>query len=41
MNILITGASGFVGSHLVGGFAERGDVVDVLDLGQVAPEGVR
>jgi len=32
MNILITGASGFVG---------RGDVVDVLDLGQVAPEGVR
>lgn len=41
MNILITGASGFVGSHLVGGFVGRGDVVDVLDLGQVAPEGVR
>lgn len=41
MKVLITGASGFVGSHLVGGFLERGDVVDVLDLGQEAPEGVQ
>jgi len=41
MNILITGASGFVGSHLVPHFAEKGHTLDVLDLGQSVPDCVR
>lgn len=41
MDILITGASGFVGSHLVLYFAEKGHTIDVLDLGQPVPECVR
>jgi nucleoside-diphosphate-sugar epimerase len=41
MNILITGASGFVGSHLVSHFAEKGHTIDVLDLGQPVPDCVR
>lgn len=41
MNILITGASGFVGSHLVVHFAKKGHTIDVLDLGQPVPDCVR
>ncbi|MDD3945936.1 MAG: NAD-dependent epimerase/dehydratase family protein [Bacteroidales bacterium] len=41
MNILFTGASGFVGSHLVAHFAEKGHTIDVLDLGQPVPSCVR
>lgn len=41
MNILITGASGFVGCHLVAHFAEKGHIIDVLDLGQPVPTSVR
>ncbi|MDD4257979.1 MAG: NAD-dependent epimerase/dehydratase family protein [Bacteroidales bacterium] len=41
MKILVTGASGFVGSHLVEYFAEKGHTIDVLDLGQPVPSCVR
>jgi len=41
MILLITGASGFVGSHLVAYFAEQGHTIDVLDLGQSVPGCVR
>lgn len=41
MYILITGASGFVGSHLMAYFAEKGHTIDVLDLDQPLPSYVR
>lgn len=41
MNILTTGASGFVGSNLLEGFNKRGIILDVIDLGQPAPGFVR
>ncbi|MDD2497819.1 MAG: NAD-dependent epimerase/dehydratase family protein [Desulfitobacteriaceae bacterium] len=41
MNIIITGASGFVGSHLVAHLAEKGHTINVLDLGQSVPDCVR
>jgi nucleoside-diphosphate-sugar epimerase len=41
MNILITGASGFVGTNLVKHFVRAGYVVDVLDLGAPVAPGIR
>lgn len=41
MNILITGASGFVGSNLIKFFSGLGYSIDVLDLGQPMGAGVR
>jgi UDP-glucose 4-epimerase len=35
MRILITGGTGFVGSHLAEAFLDRGDRVDVLDIGSM------
>ena len=35
MHVLITGGTGFLGSHLVEAFLERGDEVTILDIGQI------
>ena len=35
MRVLITGGTGFVGSHLAEAYLDRGDKVDVLDIGSM------
>ena len=31
MNVLVTGGSGFIGSHFIEGFLKRNDVINVYD----------
>ena len=35
MHVLITGGAGFLGSHLVDAFLDRGDEVSILDIGSI------
>jgi nucleoside-diphosphate-sugar epimerase len=41
MRLLITGASGFIGSNLLDFFHNNGYIIDVIDLGQIVPYYVR